>query len=124
MPERSSEPRQGFGEVRARVSRELVALHKRYFGVGPTEARTYLEDDLVVCILRGGHTRAEAMLNAGGHAGVVNEQRANWQQIMEPRFVEVVESATGRPVIGFMSGNQADPAMTCELFVLGPAPAD
>jgi hypothetical protein len=30
----------------------------------------------------------------------------------------VVEDATGRKVIGFMSGNQQDPDMICEVFVL------
>ena len=36
------------------------------------------------------------------------------------RFTAVVEHATGRPVIGFMSGNQQDPDMICEVFVLSP----
>jgi hypothetical protein len=31
-----------------------------------------------------------------------------------------VETATGRKVIGFMSGNQQDPDMICEVFVLAP----
>jgi hypothetical protein len=32
----------------------------------------------------------------------------------------VIEQATGRRVIGFMSGNQQDPDMMCEVFVLAP----
>jgi len=32
----------------------------------------------------------------------------------------VVEQATGRKVIGFMSGNQQEPDMICEVFVLEP----
>ena len=39
---------------------------------------------------------------------------------MRERFDEVIEHATGRRVIGFMSGNQQDPDMMCEVFVLGP----
>jgi hypothetical protein len=39
---------------------------------------------------------------------------------MRERFTAVVEHATGRPVIGFMSGNQQDPDMICEVFVLSP----
>ena len=31
-----------------------------------------------------------------------------------------VEHATGRRVIGFMSGNQQEPDMICEIFVLAP----
>jgi hypothetical protein len=37
---------------------------------------------------------------------------------LRERFTRVVEQATGRKVIGFMSGNQQDPDMICEVFVL------
>lgn len=30
----------------------------------------------------------------------------------------MVEDATGRPVIGFISGNQQDPDLMCEVFIL------
>jgi hypothetical protein len=39
---------------------------------------------------------------------------------MRERFTAVIEHATGRPVIGFMSGNQQNPDMICEVFVLSP----
>ena len=32
----------------------------------------------------------------------------------------MIQHATGRAVIGFMSGNQQDPDMICEVFVLSP----
>jgi hypothetical protein len=41
-----------------------------------------------------------------------------FQDVMRERFTNVVEEATGRKVIGFMSGNQQDPDMICEVFVL------
>ena len=34
--------------------------------------------------------------------------------------IAVIEQATGRRVIGFMSGNQQEPDMICEVFVLSP----
>jgi hypothetical protein len=43
-----------------------------------------------------------------------------FQEVMRDRFEAVVEQATGRKVIGFMSGNQQDPDMICEVFVLAP----
>ena len=39
---------------------------------------------------------------------------------MRERFVAVIEDATGRRVIGFMSGNQQDPDIMCEVFNLDP----
>ncbi len=41
---------------------------------------------------------------------------------MRERFEDVVEGATGRKVIGFMSGNQQDPDMLCEVFILAENP--
>ena len=32
----------------------------------------------------------------------------------------MIEEATGRQVIGFMSGNQQDPDIMCEVFILAP----
>jgi uncharacterized protein YbcI len=50
----------------------------------------------------------------------VIEQRMAFQELMRERFEEVIEEATGRPVIGFMSGNQQHPDMMCEVFILAP----
>ncbi len=32
----------------------------------------------------------------------------------------MIEDVTGRRVIGFMSGNQQDPDIMCEVFILDP----
>jgi uncharacterized protein YbcI len=77
-------------------------------------------DDLVVCLLRGGFTRVEQTLLDGGHTEDVIRQRMAFQEVMRERFEKVVSEATGRRVIGFMSGNQHDPDMICEVFVLAP----
>ena len=56
----------------------------------------------------------------GGRGQAVIEQRLEFQQVMRERFEAVIEAATGRQVIGFMSGNQQQPDMMCEVFVLAP----
>ena len=43
-----------------------------------------------------------------------------FQELMRERFTAVIEEATGRHVIGFMSGNQQHPDMMCEVFILAP----
>ena len=112
--ERAADP----GDVRTQISNGLVALLREYYGRGPERTRTYVSDDLVVCVLRGGFTRVEQTLLESGHGGDVIRQRMVFQDVMRERFEEVVEKATGRKVIGFMSGNQQDPDMICEVFVL------
>ena len=108
------------GEVLTAISDGMVALLKEFYGRGPTRAKSYYEDDLVVCVLRGGFSRVEQTLLDGGRGPAVIRQRMEFQELMRDRFVAVIEGATGRRVIGFMSGNQQHPDMMCEVFILAP----
>ena len=109
------------GDVRTDISDGIVALLKEFYGRGPERTKTYVSDDLVVCLLRGGFTRVEKTLLEGGRSRAVIEQRMAFQEVMRERFEGVIERATGRRVIGFMSGNQQDPDMICEVFILAPS---
>jgi uncharacterized protein YbcI len=109
------------GTIRTSVSDGMVALLKEFYGVGPTQAKTYYYDDLVVCLMRGGFTRVEQTLLEGGRTSAVIQQRMEFQEVMRERFIAVVERATGRRVVGFMSGNQQQPDMIAEIFVLAPS---
>ncbi len=108
------------GDVLTAISDGMVALLKEFYGRGPTRAKSYYEDDLVVCVLRGGFSRVEETLLDGGRGQAVIQQRMEFQEVMRERFTEVIEGATGRVVIGFMSGNQQHPDLMCEVFILGP----
>jgi uncharacterized protein YbcI len=114
------DPMTAAGDVRTEISDGIVALLKEFYGRGPERTKTYVSDDLVVCLLRGGFTRVEQTLLEGGHSEDVIRQRMAFQQVMRHRFEQVVEHATGRKVVGFMSGNHQDPDMICEVFVLAP----
>ncbi len=108
------------GEVLTAISDGMVSLLREFYGRGPTRTKSYYQDDLVVCVLRGGFSRVEQTLLDGGRGSAVIQQRMEFQELMRSRFSDVIEGATGRPVIGFMSGNQQDPDLMCEVFVLGP----
>ena len=108
------------GDVLTAISDGMVALLKEFYGRGPTRAKSYYADDLVVCVLRGGFSRVEQTLLEGGRGSSVIQQRMEFQDLMRKRFEGVIEAATGRRVIGFMSGNQQDPDIMCEVFILAP----
>jgi uncharacterized protein YbcI len=110
----------GHGDVLTAISNGMVALLKEFYGYGPTRAKSYYEDDLVVCVLRGGFSRVEETLLAGGRGQAVIQQRMEFQEVMRERFAKVIENATGKRVIGFMSGNQQDPDLMCEVFIVAP----
>jgi uncharacterized protein YbcI len=116
----TAEARRRHGQELTAISDGLVALLKEFYGRGPTQAKSYYQDDLVVCILRGGYTQVEQTLRDGGRGSAVIEQRMEFQELMRERFEAVIEKATGRDVIGFMSGNQQEPDMMCEVFILAP----
>ncbi|MGD0197072.1 MAG: Na-translocating system protein MpsC family protein [Solirubrobacteraceae bacterium] len=119
-PREVDRPARTHGDVLTAISDGMVALLKEFYGHGPTRTKSYYADDLVVCVLRGGFSRVEQTLLEGGRGSAVIEQRMAFQDLMRQRFEEVIEQATGRRVIGFMSGNQQHPDMMCEVFILAP----
>ena len=108
------------GDVLTAISDGLVGLFKEFYGRGPTRAKSYYQDDLVVCVLRGGFSPVEQTLLEAGRGAAVISQRMEFQDVMRERFESVIEDATGRRVIGFMSGNQQSPDIMCEVFILSP----
>jgi uncharacterized protein YbcI len=119
-PRNVQSPARTHGDVLTAISDGIVALLKEFYGRGPTRTKAYYEDDLVVCLLRGGFSRVEKTLLEGGRSSSVIQQRMEFQELMRERFEAVIERATGRRVIGFMSGNQQDPDIMCEVFILAP----
>jgi len=79
------------------------------------------EDDLVVCLLRGGFSRVEQTLLEGGLGDSVIQQRMEFQDLMRERFQAVIADVTGRRVIGFMSGTSRTPT-SCAKSSSSPRP--
>ena len=77
-------------------------------------------NDTVICILKGGFTTVERTMIDEGKADAVYQMRRGFQEVMEDQFTGVVEGATGRKVIAYMSQIHQDPDMAIELFVLEP----
>jgi len=107
-------------DAAAAVSRELVSLHKQFYGKGPVRAKTYLVNDTVLCVLEGGFTVVERTLIEVGRASAVHEIRTSFQSAMRDQFTQVVESALGRRVRAYMSQVHTDPDVAVELFLLEP----
>ncbi len=96
----------------------MVQLHKEFYGKGPTHAKSYVNDDTILILMRGGFTQVEETLLAGGMGDSVIQQRIAFQKVMRPRFEEMIYEVTGRTVVAFLSGNHQDPDVLSELFIL------
>jgi uncharacterized protein YbcI len=116
----SSENRPTGGALNAALANELGKLIADFTGRGATRSRAFLYQDLVVCVLEDGATRAEANLGAAGRDDLVRLQRDALQRAMQPILVEAVERLTGRTVKSFISGMSTLGEDAVELFVLEP----
>jgi uncharacterized protein YbcI len=90
------------------LSNELVRIHKRSCGKGPTQTRMHVSGDTVVCVMHGGLTRTDELLIDHGYAEAVIEQRRALHALMRDELVAAVESTFGRHVISIMPS--LDPA--------------
>jgi uncharacterized protein YbcI len=106
------------GSLVAAISRDIVKVHSRFYGRGPTKAKTIWRDEIVVCILEDIFTKAEVLLVAGGRFEDVRLHRMAFQDEVEPLFRSLVEGITGRIVQSFLSQTSID-GVASEVFVLG-----
>ena len=120
----TEEPQQSIGEIRAAISREMVRLQAEYYGKGPTRAKTYLVEDLVVVVLEESFTRAEKTLAERGEKEAIEHIRRRFQQQMADDFTSVVEQATGRKVRVFLSETDIDQDVSVETFLLADGRTD
>ena len=116
--------RGSLGEVRATISREIVRLQAEYYGKGPTRAKTYIVEDLVVVVLEESFTRAEKTLAERGERNAIEHIRRRFQQQMADDFTSVVEQATGRKVRVFLSETNIDHDVSVETFLLADERTD
>lgn len=118
-PDRLDHPTQASG-----ISREIVRLHARLFGRGPTRAKTYLTSSYAMCVLEDVFTRAEKTLVEAGNVEQVHATRSAFQDAVSGDFIALVESITGRQVRAFLSQIHLEPELAVELFLFEPDNGD
>lgn len=108
------------GETSRAISHAIVAIYKEYLGRGPTEAKTVISDDLVVCVLADSLTKAERTMVEAGEGTMVRDVRRKFQDTMEADAIAAVEQHTGRTARAMLSDHRTDPDMAVEVFPLVP----
>lgn len=111
----------GRGALVSQLSREIVQLHARLYGRGPTKARSYLQGDYAVCILEEVFTTAERTLIVAGSGDHVSDTRKKFQDAVKEEFVGVVERITGRRVRVFLSQVDIEANLALEFFIFAEA---
>jgi len=104
------------------ISEEIVALYARVYGHDRTTATTYINDNVVLCVLENILTEDETLLIDAGSSGQVIDGRVAFQTDTEDEFTAAIERLTHRHVVAFMSANQSTPGVAAELFFLDATP--
>jgi uncharacterized protein YbcI len=108
------------GQLLTELSNAMVALHREHFGRGSGAAKSFLFDDMALCILSDIYTPVEKTLVRAGKIQHVRETRLLHQLALEAEYKEPVERLTGRKVRAFISSVHFDPDLAIELFLLEP----
>jgi uncharacterized protein YbcI len=109
------------GQALVEISNAMVALHREHFGRGPGAAKSFISEEMVVCVLSDIYTAVERTLVAAGQAEHVRRTRTLHQEALEEEYKASVETIMRRPVEAFLSVVHVDPDMAVEVFKLGEA---
>jgi uncharacterized protein YbcI len=116
-------PPLGGGRLLAEITNRIVAFMREHYGRGPIKAKTYVLDNLIVCVLSDGFTAIERTMMEGGEPDRVLDMRRDFQRMMKQRYSEMIEELTGRRVLAFLSQAHVEPDLTIEMFLMdGPVP--
>ena len=110
-------------ELTVAISDAMVDLYATFYRHDRTTARTFINDNIVVCVLENILTEAEDLLVAEGAHSAVMDGRIAFQTGTEDEFTAAIERLTDCSVIAFLSANQTSPGVASELFFLDHAPA-
>ena len=110
------------GKLLAEITNRIVSLVREHYGRGPIKAKTYVLDNLIVCVLTDcGFTAIERTMMEGREPERVLEMRRDFQRMMKIRYSEMIEELTGRKVLAFLSQAHVEPDLTVEMFLMdGP----
>ena len=117
MPEVPADHEERGQGLLARISNEMVRAQKEFFGKGPTEAKSYLVDDLLFIVMRGGMTTAEKTMLDFGQQDQVRQFRQLFENEMTQRLTDMIERLTGRKVLTYQSQVMFEPDIVVEMFV-------
>jgi uncharacterized protein YbcI len=104
-------------DVSGGISREIVQVYLRTFGRGPTRARTFVQPQFSVCVLRDVFTTAERALIVAGEGDAVERGRKRLNAGNDDDLQAIVASRTGRTVQSHLSHVKVPANLAVHLFL-------
>lgn len=112
-------PQSTRGEVEASLANAIIQFEKDHLGRGPTEARVFIIEDMILVRLRGVLTPAEVRLaqTADGHA-LIKQVRRQLLKGSRPLLEAIVEEKTGSQVVSLHTDISAKTGERIIVFTL------
>ena len=105
------------GDLLTQISNQMVHAQKKFFGKGPTSAKSYMLDDMLLIVMRGGFTTAEVTMLQFGQQDLVRQFRQIFENEMTERLHKMIEDLTGRKVLTYQSQILFEPDVVVEMFL-------
>jgi uncharacterized protein YbcI len=96
----------------------MVAKQKQHWGKGPRHVKSYIFDDLVLIVMRGGLTTAERTMVDSGQQDLVRQFRQVFENQMAAQLAEMIGQLMRRKVVNSQSQIMFDPDVVIGIFVL------
>lgn len=118
------------GQLNAAIARAIVQAHHEYVGRGPTKARAFFRDEVIVVVMEDVMTTAERSLARDGRGDVILRARRELLAAMRPWLVAAIEGVTRSRVSAVLSDHSVEPDLMVDVFVLdrpvltAPEPAE
>jgi uncharacterized protein YbcI len=100
------------------ISAAIVDLYTQFYKPARATGTTYINDNIVVCVLENNVTVAEDAPIAGGADAEAIDARVAFQTHTKDEFTAAVERLTHCRAVAFLSSSQTAPGVACELFFL------
>lgn len=114
------------GETEAKITQAMVKFEREFMGRGPTEARTYLIDDMVLIRLKGVITRAESHLAGTDPTGrgrdLIKQTRTELLEKARPQLAAMLEEILHIPVRSLHTDISVKTGERIILFTMASSP--
>ena len=114
------------GETEEKITQAMVKFEREFMGRGPTEARTYLIDDMVLIRLKGVITRAESHLAGTDPTGrgrdLIKQTRTELLEKARPQLAAMLEDILHIPVRSLHTDISVKTGERIILFTMASAP--
>ena len=104
----------------AAISDAMVALIREAVGRGPKRARTFIHEDVILCLLEETMTPLERTLQEQDHDDAIRDIRELLHAAMGPKAADQIETLTGRTVTATLADHHRRPDAGVLVFLLEP----